>query len=105
MQVEASKAMQSPAGSWPAGTGWQVPCLLVTAHELQLPQLADAQQNPSVQLALKHSIPTRQAAPLAFRLVQVLAMQVKPPAHSPSPAHDVRQEVAPHAKGAQPTGG
>jgi hypothetical protein len=79
--------------------------LLLTAHELQLPQLADAQQKPSVQLPLKHSVPETQTAPLAFRLVQVLAMQVKPPAHSASPVHDVRQEVAPQAKGAQPIGG
>jgi hypothetical protein len=77
----------------------------VTAHELQLPQLGDAQQKPSVQLLLKHSVPEMQAAPLAFRLVQVLAMQVKPPAHSASPAHDVRQEAAPQAKGAQPIDG
>jgi hypothetical protein len=104
-QVMASIAAQSPAGSSPAGTAWQVPCLLVTAQELQLPQLAAAQQKPSVQLPLKHSVPDRQAAPLAFRLVQVLAMQVKPAAQSPSPLHDVRQDVGPQAKGAQPIGG
>ena len=64
---------------------------------LQVPQLATMQQKPSVQLPLKHSVPARQAAPLAFRLVQTLAMQVNPDAQSPSPPHIVRQEDAPHA--------
>ena len=93
--------MQSPLGSSPGGTGWQVPCLPATAHELQPPQLAEAQQNPSVQLPLKHSVPATQAAPLAFRFVQTLDMQVKPPAHSPSPVQVVRQAAPPQANGAQ----
>jgi hypothetical protein len=97
--------VQSAPGSWPSGTGWQVPGGPPIAHEAQVPQLADAQQNPSVQLPLKHSVPATQAAPLAFRLVQVPAMHVKPDAQSPSPVHDVRQEVAPQAKGAQLIGG
>ena len=104
--VDAAMLMQSLLGSWPVGTGWQVPCLVATAHELQLVQLAEAQQKPSVQLPLKHSVPATQAAPLAFRLVQTLDMQVKPAAQSPSPAQVVRQAApAPQANGAQPVGG
>jgi len=75
-QVDAGIIMQSPLGSWPTGTGLHVPCMVATAHELQLVQLAEAQQKPSVQLPLKHSVPATQAAPLAFRLVQTLDMQV-----------------------------
>ena len=62
-----------------------------------MPQLAAAQQNPSVQLPLKHSVPSVQAAPLAFRLVQTFDMQVKPDAQSLSPPHVVRQTAAPQA--------
>ena len=105
MQLDAGKLMHSPFGSSPAGTGWQVPCLVATAHELQLAQLADAQQKPSVQLPLKHSGPATQAAPLAFRLVQTLDMQVKPLAQSLSPPQVVRQAAASQANGAQLIGG
>jgi len=56
-------------------------------------------------LPLKHSVPATQAAPLAFRLVQTLDMQVKPPAQSPSPAQLVRQAAPPQANGAQLIGG
>jgi len=105
MQLDAGMAMQSPLGSSPASTGWQVPGFPATAHELQLPQVADAQQKPSVQLPLKHSVPATQAAPLALRLVQTLDMQVKPVAQSASPAQVVRQAAAPQANGAQLIGG
>ena len=104
-QVDAGIIMQSPLGSWPTGTGLHVPCMVATAHELQLVQLAEAQQKPSVQLPLKHSVPATQAAPLAFRLVQTLDMQVKPAAQSPSPPQVVRQAPAPQANGAQLIGG
>jgi hypothetical protein len=68
-------------------------------------QLAAAQQNPSVQLLLKHSVPAVQAAPFALRSVQTFDMHLKPPAQSPSPPQVVRQAAAaPHAKGAQVMG-
>jgi len=105
MQLDAGKLMQSPLGSSFIGTGRQVPCMPATAHELQPVQLAAAQQKPSVQLPLKHSVPATQAAPLALRLVQTFDMQVKPAAHSPSPLQVVRQAAAPQAKGAQLIGG
>src|SRR5262245_22004888 len=98
--------MQTRAGSIsPSGTGWQVPCLFMTAHEVQLPQLAAAQQKPSVQLPLKHSVPAAQAAPFGFRLVQTSDRHVKPAAQSASTPQVVRQAPAPHANGAQLTGG
>jgi hypothetical protein len=97
-QVDAGMVMQTPTGSTPpAGTGRQLPCWPVTAHELQLVQLADAQQNPSVQLPVKHSGPAAQEAPFALRLVQTFDWQVKPDAQSPSPPQVVRQAVGPQA--------
>jgi len=63
--------MQTPAGSGvPAASGVHAPWLPATAHELQLPQLADAQQYPSVQWVLMHTVPDVQAAPFGLRLVQ-----------------------------------
>jgi hypothetical protein len=104
-QLDAGIIAQSPFGSWSIGTGRQVPCMPATAHELQLPQLLDAQQKPSVQLPLKHSVPATQVVPLAFRSVQTFDMQVKPAAQSPSPMQVVRHAVVPQAKGAQLEGG
>jgi hypothetical protein len=104
-QVEAGMVMHAIWGSSPpSGTGWQVPCMFMTAHERQLGQLAAAQQKPSVQLVLKHSVPEVQAAPFALRLVQAFDMQVNPLAQSPSPLQVVRHSSAPQANGAQPMG-
>jgi hypothetical protein len=105
-QVEAAIVMHTRAGSIsPSGTGWQVPGLPGTAQEAQLSQLPAAQQKPSVQWPLKHSAPAAQAAPFGLRFVQAFAMQVKPPAQSPSPSQVVRQAAAPQANGAQLAGG
>ena len=81
----------------PASTGWQVPRKFRYPQVAHVPQLAITQQNPSVQLPLKHSVPTVQAAPFAFRLVQTFDMHVKLDAQSPSAAHWVRQADAPQA--------
>ena len=51
-----------PASAAPALTAWQVPWNPGNAQVLQVPQLAAMQQNPSVQLPLKHSVPARQLA-------------------------------------------
>jgi len=49
-QLDAGVALHCPAGSAPPlATGLQVPCFPATAHELQLPQMDDPQQTPSVQ--------------------------------------------------------
>jgi hypothetical protein len=50
----------------PAGTGWQVPSVPRTLHDRQFPQLADAQQTPSMQLPLSHSVPAMQICPRRF---------------------------------------
>jgi hypothetical protein len=104
-QVDAGMSGQSPAGSLPAGTGWQLPCWPAIAQDRQAPQLETVQQAPSVQLPLKHSAPATQAAPFGFRLVQTLARQENPVAQSLSPLQDVRQAAGPQANGAQLAGG
>ena len=71
-QLEAGVAWHWPAGSAPPlGTGAQVPCFPATAHELQLGQLADPQQTPSVQWPLAQVASAVQAVPLGDRLVQL----------------------------------
>ena len=71
-QLEAGIALHCPAGSAPPlGTGLQVPCFPSTAHELQLPQLDDPQQTPSVQWPLAQVLSAVHAVPLGERLLQV----------------------------------
>jgi hypothetical protein len=53
----------------PSPIGLQVPSLPGTAHERQLGHIADPQQNPSVQLPLRHWAATVQALPFGFMLV------------------------------------
>ncbi len=53
----------------PSPVGEQVPCLPATAHERQVPHDADPQQNPSVQLPLRHSPPAPHVMPFALRFV------------------------------------
>jgi hypothetical protein len=49
-------AVQPPWGSISSAmTGLHMPAMPATLHDLQLPQLAAAQQTPSVQLPLSHS--------------------------------------------------
>jgi len=101
-QLEAGIAWQFAAGSAPPlGTGVQVPCLPATAHELQLPQLDDPQQTPSVQWPLAQALSAVQAVPLGERSVQIPDWQVSPAAQSALVVHAVRQALAPQPKGAQ----
>jgi hypothetical protein len=53
----------------PSAVGEQVPCLPGTAHDLQVPHDAEPQQNPSVQLPLRHSNPAPHAMPFVLRFV------------------------------------
>jgi len=53
----------------PSAVGEQVPCLPGTAHDLQVPHAADPQQNPSMQLPLRHSEPAPHARPFTLRFV------------------------------------
>jgi hypothetical protein len=69
-QVDAAVVAQVPCGSRePAGSGVHVPCLPAIPHELQGPQLATPQQNPSVQWPLMHSADVLHVVPLALKFV------------------------------------
>ncbi|HZL16698.1 MAG TPA: hypothetical protein VFG23_03010 [Polyangia bacterium] len=62
-QLDAAIAWHLLAGlALPVGTGVQVPCFPATAHELQLLQLADPQQTPSVQCPLAQVVSALQEA-------------------------------------------
>ena len=96
-QVEAAIIRQTPAGSIvPAATGVQLPSLPGIAQELQLPQALAAQQNPSVQWLLMHSVPDAQAAPFGLRFVHEPDWQTKPAAHCVPSVQVVRQAAWPH---------
>jgi hypothetical protein len=76
--------VQPPCGSMSsAGTGWHVPAVPSTLHERQLPQLEEAQQTPSMQLPLSHSLPAAQICPKAF-LPHAPALQTLSPEQSAS---------------------
>ena len=73
-QVEAARKRSLPSHmpaphTVPSAVGEQVPCLPGTAHDLQVPHDADPQQNPSVQLPLRHSAPAPHARPFTLRFV------------------------------------
>ena len=55
-----------PSGSEPSGTLVQVPTLLGTAHERQVPVQVVPQQTPCSQKPELHSGPPPQAAPIGF---------------------------------------
>jgi hypothetical protein len=95
-QLDAGIAWHCPAGSAPpVRTGVQVPCFPATAHELQLPQLDDPQQTPSVQWPLAQLVSAAHAVPLGDRFVQLPAWQVSPDTQSAVVIHVVRQALAP----------
>jgi hypothetical protein len=71
-QVELAVVAHSPCGSdLPAATARQVPstvdCGFGKLHAMHAPQAADAQQTPSTQLPVPHSVPPAQAWPALFR--------------------------------------
>jgi hypothetical protein len=99
-QVEEGIAAHTPAGSAaPAGTGAQVPCLPGSPQELQLPQLATAQQSPLVQWVLMQSAPVAHECPFWTRLVHEPDWQVSPPVQSLSVVQLVRHAFAPQTYG------
>jgi hypothetical protein len=69
--------------------------LPATAHELQLPQLDDPQQNPSVQWPLPQVASPVHAAPFGARLEQAPDWQLSPVAQSALVVHATRQALAP----------
>jgi len=67
-QLAAPWLLQTPAGSAPpAGIGEQVPTPPASAHDMQVPVQAVAQQTPCAQTVLWQSDPCWQAAPLGLR--------------------------------------
>jgi len=87
----------------PSPDGAQVPCLPVTAQELQVGQAATPQQNPSVQWPLMHWAGEVQAAPFGCRFVQKYPRQLKPETQSLLLAQVVRQALPPQTYGEQLT--
>jgi len=79
----------------PSPEGEQVPCLPVTAQELQTGQVATPQQNPSVQNPLMHWAGEVQGAPFGCTFVQEYPRQLKPVAQSLMLAQEVRQALLP----------
>jgi hypothetical protein len=68
----------------------QVPRLVVSAHDMQVPVQAVLQQMPCSQWFEVQSPPAAHAAPVAF-FPQTVAMQKSPDAQSASTAHLVLQ--------------
>ena len=85
-------ARQVASGSLPpSGTGWQLPAIPATAHEVQLGQVDEPQHTCSTQWPLMQSVSAPQAFPLASWFVHEPLAHEKPVAQSPSPAQVVRQ--------------
>lgn len=83
MQVAAPWSSHWASGSCPAGTLMQVPALPGTAHDLQVPVQAVAQQTPCAQNAELQSPFVPQLAPIGF-LPQLPDTQKVPVAQSTS---------------------
>jgi hypothetical protein len=79
------------SGSWPAGTAVQMPVVVASAHDWQLPLQALLQQTPCWQYpGVSHSMPELHFMPTVF-FVQIVPMQKYPVEQSVSAAHFVRQ--------------
>jgi hypothetical protein len=97
MKPQGAFPVQPPCGSTaPAGTGRQVPSRPVTAHDAQLPQVGAAQQTPSTQLLLSHSLAPLHSCPSRF-LPHDPALQVFPGEQSASPPQAALHVVPLHA--------
>jgi hypothetical protein len=88
---------QPPWGSAsPAGTGRHVPAAPATAHDWQVPQLADEQHTPSTQLLLSHSAAVLHSWPSRC-LPHDPAIQTLPSAQSASVPQAALHAVPLHA--------
>lgn len=86
-------------GSWPAGTFEQLPSLPATAHDLQVPAHAVAQQTPCAQMLELQSAAAVQPAPFGF-LPQLELTQALGETQSAVLVQSVRQAAFdPHTKG------
>jgi hypothetical protein len=85
--------VQPPCGSIASAMiGLHMPAMPATLHDRQFPQLAEAQQTPSVHWPLSHSAPPAHSWPSRLR-PQDPALQTFPGAQSPSPPHAAWQVV------------
>jgi hypothetical protein len=85
--------VQPPCGSiWSAPTGLHIPAMPATLHDWQLLHAADAQQTPSTQLPLSHSLGPAHSWPRRFK-PQEPALQTLPGAQSLSPPQAALQVV------------
>jgi len=89
-QVVAPWSAHWPSGSEPSGTLVQVPTLLGTAHERQVPVQVVPQQTPCSQKPELHSGPPPHAAPIGF-LPQLPLMQLLGARQSASLVQMVKQ--------------
>jgi hypothetical protein len=101
-QVVAAATTQRASGSWlPAGTLVQVPASPLTAHDLQVPVHAVAQQTPCSQKPEPQSAAAAQVPPSGF-FPQLMAVQTFPVVHSADVAQVPRHPpVPPQRYGAQ----
>jgi hypothetical protein len=100
-QVATPWSTQVPRGSVePDDTGAQRPIDDGSAHDRQAPAHASAQQTPSTQKALAHSVPCAQVWPLSLR-PQLPATQACPAWQSASVVHFVLQAPPTQRNGAQ----
>jgi hypothetical protein len=100
-QLVAGVAVQREWGSGtPLAMAAQLPRKPGTLQAWQAPQEAAAQQTPSTQLLLSHSVPLEQPAPRALRR-QMLPAQAAGGAQSAFVAQEVAQAPLRQTKGAQ----
>ena len=76
-----------------AGIAVQTPRLPASAHDVQIPVHAPAQQTPCWHEPDAHSVPAAQSTPLTF-LPQIVPLQTLPPEQSALVAHEVRHAPA-----------
>jgi hypothetical protein len=89
-------------GSVLAGTAVQTPRLPASAHDVQIPVQAPAQQTPCWHEPEAHSVPAAQSVPLTF-LPQIVPLQTLPPEQSALVVQAVRHVPAvPQEYGSQP---
>src|SRR5262245_34300338 len=93
-QVLAPWSVHWFSGSVPVGTLVHVPCVPVSAHDLQVPVQAVPQQKPCSQKPVMHSVAAPHAMPVGF-FVQTPMTQTFGVTQSASTEHDVLQTPDP----------
>ena len=105
-QLAAPWLLQTPAGSVPPdGTAAQEPAAPGSAHDMQVPAQAVAQQTPCAQFPLWQSGPCWQRAPFGLSPHEPLGLQYWPCAQSLSVVQADSQAFTPQMNGKQGLGG